>query len=180
MKHLVTINRVDFVAIMEPFVSKDKVEGYMRFLGFHNCIANENGKIWCFWTIGCQTTIAANEEQQITVNFKDNTDEVGVFVNVVYAKSSSNERRDLWHSLEITSNMVIGPLCVGGDFSAILDAEEKLGGRPYRASRSFDFASCIQHCDLVDAGYIRATHTWCNNSNAKEKNMEKVGQDLDQ
>lgn len=63
---------------------------------------------------------------------------------------------------------------MGEDFNAILDEEEKLGGRPYRASRSFDFALYIKHCDLVDAGYIGETHTWCNNRRARKRIWKRL------
>lgn len=62
LKHLIAISKVEFIAIMEPFVRKEKIEGYRNFLGFHQCISNDNGQIWCFWTTNCQTTIITNEE----------------------------------------------------------------------------------------------------------------------
>ncbi|KAK6796465.1 hypothetical protein RDI58_004166 [Solanum bulbocastanum] len=49
LKNLVQINNIQFVAIFEPFVDKQKIDGYRKFLGFHQCLANSNGKIWCFW-----------------------------------------------------------------------------------------------------------------------------------
>jgi len=51
-----------FVAIFEPFVDVGKIEGYRRFLGFHHCLANNNGKIWCFWTFMDYTEIIYGRE----------------------------------------------------------------------------------------------------------------------
>lgn len=127
LKNLITINKVAFVAIMEPFVQKEKIEGYKKFMGFHQCISNDNGKIWCFWTTNCQTTTMTNEDQQITINISEGGEGNGLFVTAVYAKCTSTERSVLWHSLERLNAMVNGPWCVGGDFNSILDTNEKLG-----------------------------------------------------
>lgn len=40
-KQLVQINNLQFVSIFEPFVRKDKVESYRRFLGFDHCLSND-------------------------------------------------------------------------------------------------------------------------------------------
>ncbi|OIT36491.1 hypothetical protein A4A49_60450, partial [Nicotiana attenuata] len=154
LKNLITINKVVFVAIMEPFVRKEKIEGYKKFLGFHKCISNDNGKIWCFWTTNCQTTVLTNEDQQITINISEKGEGNGLFLTAVYVKCTASERSELWHSLERVNAMVNWPLCIGGDFNSILDIDEKLGGRPYRISKSIDFSYCMNNCELVDAGYV--------------------------
>ncbi|XP_075076994.1 uncharacterized protein LOC142163768 [Nicotiana tabacum] len=159
---------------MEPFVQKEKIEGYKKFMGFHQCISNDNGKIWCFWTTNCQTTTMTNEDQQITINISEEGGGNGLFVTAVYAKCTSTERRELWHSLERVNAMVNGPWCVGGDFNSILDTDEKLEGRPYRINKSIDFSNCMNNCELLDAGYVGVKFTWCNNRRPSKRIWKRL------
>lgn len=114
LKHLANINNIVFVAVLEPFVDMSKIEGYRKFLGFQYCKANVNGKIWCFWKHIDQAVILADNEQHLTINFKDNSDDKGVFITSVYAKCTKVERTSLWDSLEVMNNYIDGPWCVWG------------------------------------------------------------------
>lgn len=40
---------------------------------------------------------------------------------------------------------------------------KKMGGRPHRENKSFDFISCMDSCVVVDAGFVGPKFTWCNN-----------------
>lgn len=62
LKKLIDINNIIFTAIMEPMVDKNKVEGYRKFLGFQNCISNDNGKVWCFWKNISNVIVTFNDE----------------------------------------------------------------------------------------------------------------------
>ncbi|KAG5615505.1 hypothetical protein H5410_015329, partial [Solanum commersonii] len=50
------------------------------------------------------------------------------------------------------------PWGVVGDFNVIIDAEEKIEGRPYKIEESFDFVACLNDCDLQDGGETIVTH----------------------
>jgi len=43
LKSLVKRNCIHYVAIFEPFIKMNKIEGYKKFLGFHHCISNDIG-----------------------------------------------------------------------------------------------------------------------------------------
>ncbi|KAG5631965.1 hypothetical protein H5410_003682 [Solanum commersonii] len=45
LKKLINTNNTNLVAILEPFVSLTKINGYMKYLGFQHSISNDNG-IW--------------------------------------------------------------------------------------------------------------------------------------
>ncbi|XP_075103911.1 uncharacterized protein LOC142178420 [Nicotiana tabacum] len=152
---------------------RGKIDGYGKFLGFQHCIANTNGKIWCFWKYLDQAVIIANDDQQISINFKQYDDDIGTCIMSVYAKCIALERKLLWDSVEDISNLFNGPWCIGSDFNVIMDPEEKLGGRPHRASRSLDFISTMKACGLTDIGYIGPIFTWCNNSWCNNKRPNK-------
>ncbi|XP_060210957.1 uncharacterized protein LOC132637971 [Lycium barbarum] len=155
--------KVDMVAISEPMVNKNKVEGYKRYLGFNHCITNPNGKIWCFWRDNGIVTTIKNHDQLITMKIQENTSSLDFYVTAVYAKCKAAERLELWSSLEDLNNYITSPWCIGGDFNIILYPEEKLGGRPHRNSKSFAFTECMDSCGMANLGYIGSKYTWCNN-----------------
>lgn len=109
LKNLISINNTQFVAIFEPFVIKDKIEGYRKFLGYQSCIANSNGKIWYFWNHNYQSDVLVIEDKQIIIKFNNNSNNYEIFVTTVYAKCTTLERRDLWYSLEGMSHSIDGP-----------------------------------------------------------------------
>ncbi|XP_070003117.1 uncharacterized protein LOC142165818 [Nicotiana tabacum] len=46
LNKLVNIHKADFVALQEPFLEANQIEGYKLKLGFDNATANKNGEIW--------------------------------------------------------------------------------------------------------------------------------------
>ncbi|XP_059285831.1 uncharacterized protein LOC132039351 [Lycium ferocissimum] len=151
------------VAISEPMVHKNKVEGCKRFLGFNNCITNSNRQIWCFSRDSFIVSITKNQDQLITLKIQKNNNSQDLYVTVVYAKCTAVARVDLWCSLEDLNNKINIPWCIVGDFNVILHPEEKIGGRPHRNANSFDFTECMDSCGMSDIGYTGSNYTWCNN-----------------
>ncbi|KAM3327342.1 hypothetical protein P3S67_002468 [Capsicum chacoense] len=127
LKQHTNINKVSFVAILDPSVDMSKIDGYRRFLGFQHCVANVNGKIWCFWNFLDHTEVVVDHEQHITLNMKEPNANTSVFITAVYAKCSTVERRYLWDSIESMNNNIDGPWCIGGYFNVIIDQTEKIG-----------------------------------------------------
>ncbi|KAM3394231.1 hypothetical protein P3S68_003233 [Capsicum galapagoense] len=163
LKRLVYKNKVDMVAISEPMVNMNKVEGYKRFLGFDHCTTNVTGKLWCFWRDNCIVSLIQNHEQHITMKIRKNQNSENFYVTVVHAKCTKVERKELWNSLENLNKIITMPWCIGGNFNVILHPEEKLGGLPHRNSKSFDFMECMDSCGMTDIGYTGSKYTWCNN-----------------
>lgn len=40
---------------------------------------------------------------------------------------------------------------------------KKSGGRPHRMTKSYDFSSCMDACEMSDLGFNGPKFTWCNN-----------------
>nr|XP_009619005.1 uncharacterized protein LOC104111103 [Nicotiana tomentosiformis] len=138
---------------MEHFVDKNKIEVYNRFLGFQHGAANPNGQIWCFWNSQCDPIVIAEDDQQITLNIKDKMQDKGLYVTAVYAKCTNMERKYLWINIEDINLLIDGPWCIGGDFNTIVDSEEKLGGKPHRAYKTFNFTTTMEACGFSDIGF---------------------------
>ncbi|XP_070039273.1 uncharacterized protein [Nicotiana tomentosiformis] len=174
LKNLISINNTQFVAIFEPFVIKDKIEGYRKFLGYQSCIANDNGKIWCLWNHNYQSDVLVIENQQITIKLNNNSNNYGIFVTSVYAKCTILERSDLWYSLKGMCHSIDGPWCIEGDFNVITDSEEKLGGKTHRIYKSLKFINCMDNCGVTDLGFSGSKFTWCNNRRPRKRVWKRL------
>ncbi|XP_059306439.1 uncharacterized protein LOC132057867 [Lycium ferocissimum] len=151
------------MAISEPFINKNKIDGYKRFLRFHHSIANSSGQIWCFWNHVDHYEILENNDQQITIKLKDSPNDSGTYITAIYAKCLALERIELWDSITDVSSKLDGPWCMGGDFNVVMDTDEKSGGKPHRTYKSMDFITTMDSRGLVDVGYTGPKLTWCNN-----------------
>ncbi|KAF3620937.1 hypothetical protein FXO38_32083, partial [Capsicum annuum] len=77
-------------------------------------------------------------------------------------------REDLWRYMRVFSTTINTPWAITGDFNSILSKEEKIGGKPYRLSKSIPFIECLHDCGLRDIGYTGNTFTWCNERKGQE------------
>lgn len=67
-----------------------------------------------------------------------------------------------WDELRHIGDNVNGHWCVVGDFNAILEQREKIGGRPFTSSSHCPFRSLMDDAELFDMGYIGYPFTWNN------------------
>ncbi|XP_070048945.1 uncharacterized protein [Nicotiana tomentosiformis] len=169
LKKLIKRHKVTCIALHEPFVDKTKLNHYRSKLGFPNAIANSNGKIWIFWDNDYTCNVISNKKQQITMEVNHSMMQIPFWITIVYAKTNTRRRKNLWKSINNTSNHINGPWSIEGDFNVIMDANEKKGGRIHRLSKIMDFIKCMKDCDMADAGYTVATvthlpRTWSDHS----------------
>ncbi|PHU00224.1 hypothetical protein BC332_30011 [Capsicum chinense] len=148
------------VAIQEPFVKETKIEKYKNSLDMHNCFANCSNKIWIFWKHGLDCSIHSSEDQMTTGRIL--WEGHYFFLSIVYAKSTTLGREDLWMYMRAFTTTISSPWAVIGDFNSILSAEEKLGGKPHKLSKSIPFMECLYDFSLTDIGYTGSSFTWCN------------------
>lgn len=135
------INKVNLVAILEPFINMTNIGRYMNYLGLQHCISNTNGHIWLMWKGSFRTSVMANEYQQITIKVHHAGTSTDLYITVVYAKCTPVKRKELWSSLEDMHYHISGPWRIRGDFNVILDPVEKKGGKPHRMHKSLDFCN---------------------------------------
>ncbi|XP_060210726.1 uncharacterized protein LOC132637688 [Lycium barbarum] len=174
LKKLIYINKVDLTVIMEPFVSMNKINRYMKYLGYQHCISNPNGKLWIFWNGDHQTVVVDSTDQQITIKKFYIPLNCDLFITAVYAKCTPSERQDLWADLINVHNKIQGPWCIGGDFNVILDPDEKLGGKPHRMGNNFDFSTCMDSYGVTDLGFVGPKFTWCNNRKPRARIWKRL------
>ncbi|KAH0743235.1 hypothetical protein KY290_031228 [Solanum tuberosum] len=80
-------------------------------------------------------------------------------MTLVYAKCDANHRLELWDDIYQLANTVTIPRMVGGDFSVVLNGEEKIGGLPVQPYEVEDFAFCINSCELEEVPFKSSPFT---------------------
>ncbi|KAF3626313.1 hypothetical protein FXO38_29333 [Capsicum annuum] len=91
-----------------------------------------------------------DEDQLITLKLDNQNEGMEVFVTLVYAKCSQNERLLLSESLGELANTMQHPWLVGGHYNIIKNKEEKLGGLPITVDETDFFNHRINMCNLEE------------------------------
>jgi len=81
---------------------------------------------------------------------------------------------DLWDSLYSISCGMTTPWIVGGDFNAVLNGEEKIGGIPVTAADVEDFQTCIGSSDLSQISFKGSPFTWWNGRAGEDCIFERL------
>lgn len=115
---------LSLICIQEPMVDNSKMSSFQRWLNMQNGFFNCSNKIWLFSSSDIDMDIIKDGEQQVLIRV-GRTNEVPIFLTIVYAKCIEALRNDLWNDLRDTASAITGPWGVIGDFNVIISSEEK-------------------------------------------------------
>lgn len=91
----------------------------------------------------------------------------------VYGDANHTRNPQIWRRiLQIIAKG--SPTCVVGDFNAIADESEKVGGDPIMNKNSRDFKEFLFQGGLIDLGFKGPAFTWTNKRNASEAIYERL------
>ncbi|KAF6156613.1 hypothetical protein GIB67_014592 [Kingdonia uniflora] len=88
------------------------------------------------------------------------------------AKRSAAKMCESWCLVESTAQGYNGPWLLLGDFNTILDNNDKLGGKPFRAASCAFAKKVTQKAGLIDLGFSGQPFTW-NNKRWREDNIKE-------
>lgn len=116
-----------------------------------------SGGIWLLWNDLVSVNIISNDWQFISFKlcFPNNKQ---ALVTAVYGSPQPQIRRRLWRMLDEISVDVQEPCLVFGDFNAITDEGDKVGGRKSKGCRWF--REWIQNSEMSDLGFTGSKFTW--------------------
>ncbi|XP_060195288.1 uncharacterized protein LOC132624540 [Lycium barbarum] len=150
LKYMIKEYKIPLVALQEPFIKESKIESYKYNLGMHGAYANNSNKIWIFWGNDIDCSIYCSEDQMVACKVVLNSSQQ-VFISVVYAKSRTAGREDLWRYMRVIASTINEPWVICGDFNSILSTDEKMGD-----------------CGLKDNGFSGNIFTWSNERKGEE------------
>ncbi|XP_020243146.1 uncharacterized protein LOC109821366 [Asparagus officinalis] len=99
---------------------------------------------------------------------------VSCLMSVVYASNQRENRKRLWQDLLEIKQNVNCPWLVGGDFNAIISAEEKMGGAPISDADTEDFQNFISSSQLLHIKSIGCFYTWNNKQDANTRVWSRI------
>ncbi|CAH9096848.1 unnamed protein product [Cuscuta epithymum] len=150
---------IHLLVVIEPIVTTNKADQFMRQFGFNKVLFSEVNKIWIYWDESVLNISQIEWHSQFT-HFKVASNTFSGFFTAIYGNHSYIQRRVLWQKLVDFSTQINEAWLVGGDFNAIASHSEHLGqSLPYMVSMT-DFANCISSCDLVDLPFSGTKFTW--------------------
>ncbi|KAL9659107.1 hypothetical protein QQ045_021150 [Rhodiola kirilowii] len=164
------------VAILEPKISCDRLEGIRREIGFDYCLhgAGSNNHIWLCWKEGVKIDQAVWSSQQVTVHIQCNVTNAKFVLSIVYADCVATIRKALWEDLIEASDGINKPWFIAGDFNVISSGDEKQGGcvpedGPIVAFNEFQLAAGVS-----DVGFKGNPFTWSNNQSGADRIWERL------
>ncbi|XP_060202945.1 uncharacterized protein LOC132631385 [Lycium barbarum] len=167
MKYMIKEYKIPLVALQEPFIKESKIESYKYNLGMHGAYANNSNKIWIFWGNDIDCSIYCSEDQMVTCKVVLNSSQQ-VFISVVYDKSRTAGREDLWRYMRVIASTINEPWAICGDFNSILSTDEKMGGRPHSLKKKLAIHGMFASCGLKDNGFSGNIFTWSNERKGEE------------
>ncbi|XP_074306341.1 uncharacterized protein LOC141641583 [Silene latifolia] len=116
---------------------------------------HSGGRVWLLW-----------DPSMFDVNVKD--------VTAQAIHSEAVERESLWNSIRDYHRGINGPWVVCGDFNAILDFNERIGGAPVSYADVLPLAQVTQDCNLADLKATGAFFTWNNKYETGDKVYSRI------
>ncbi|KAF8041857.1 hypothetical protein BT93_A0449 [Corymbia citriodora subsp. variegata] len=93
-----------------------------------------------------------------------------LYCTTVYGEHTYVARRPLWNDLiRLSSNLSKNPWIVAGDFNAIRDSSDRLGGSDLWLPSFDEFNECICQAELDDLQYVGMRYTWSTSSGTQRK-----------
>ncbi|XP_020253587.1 uncharacterized protein LOC109830664 [Asparagus officinalis] len=120
-------------------------------------------------TPGNLTQCVKASMQYVTCSVNTKDGRLSCLMTVVYALNQREGRKVLWQKLQDFRTSVDCPWLVGGDFNAITNGDERLGGAPVTGADTEDFRQFISSSQLVHIKTTGCFYTWNNKQEAESR-----------
>ena len=168
VKHLLQVNNVNIIALLETRVKIAKFPRLSSKLGRHwswenNYSLNPRGRIWLGWQQSeVDLSILHTHEQFLYCVIRDRTGDISFFFTAVYGLHTIETRKDLWHSLVLLLPSVGShPWLLSGDFNSLLSDTDRINGSQVSIAETKDFNEFILTaglCPLQSVGHYFSWH----------------------
>lgn len=161
LNYLVWHHKVSLVGIVEPMAMDPDITRLNRQVGLQLTTHNSSNKIWFFCARSFSADCLLDAEQALHLKISSASLPNSIFITIVYAKCSRQERLSLWASIrEIALNIEGCPWLIGGGFNIFLEESERVGSDRDWTPEMNDFADVISDCQLLDPGFVGPLFTW--------------------
>ena len=131
----------------------------------HNFNLNTKGRIWVAWKPSLyKVQILSTEEQFIHCQVTMLHDMRKFFITFIYGANQEGQRQVLWDALEEFAAAIDEGWCILGDFNAVLNTADRMGGTEITAAEIRPLNDCINTCEVQELRSIGPYYTWTNKS----------------
>jgi len=136
------------------------------------------GRTWLGWNPDfANFDLISTSAQAIHGRFKLNAVNTSCCISAVYGEHTFVKRRSLWEDLVYYNDLFQDSAwLVAGDFNAIKDPSDRLGGSNTWLPCFDDFRLCLNQTKLVDLRYVGLRYTWSTSagSSRKQRKIDRV------
>ncbi|PKU63786.1 Putative ribonuclease H protein [Dendrobium catenatum] len=170
-KSLISTHDLKMLCILEAKISSTSVLDPW-FLRSHRLFENEDcchnfedssvGRIWIKWDNSVISFTKISSSPQYIHGIISVGSLPPIFLTVIYAFNTVEERKHLWEAISSISNTLDQPWVIMGDFNCYRFESEKAGGSSSSNSRLGELNSIIFKCGVHDLSSTGLFYTWFN------------------
>lgn len=163
---MIHVHSPAIMIIMETKVCGDRAKGTVDSLHMDAAIiANSIGLssgLWLLWDSNqVEVVKLSSTEQAIHVSVSSTSKPLWL-LSAIYGSLRFAERCLLWENLNYVTESHSMRWVIVRDFNEILMGDDKFGGRPINLSKALRFQECLEHCRMIDIGFLGPRYTWSN------------------
>ncbi|XP_061353952.1 uncharacterized protein LOC133298637 [Gastrolobium bilobum] len=157
--------KISVLDLCETKVNSQIGNSIIRKLSFNKFFMQQtvgfNGGIWVLWDDSeLSLEIISHRHQFVHTRIMHNNSRKVEFVTFIYASRRRCEKSSLWGNLRDLAETCEDAWMVIGDFNAMVDNSEKVGGSDFCWGSAQDFQNCLMDCNLNDLGFKGPMFTW--------------------
>ncbi|XP_020261656.1 uncharacterized protein LOC109837719 [Asparagus officinalis] len=176
---------ISFIALLETKIKESKLPNSVKRITndwkwLSNVRNSSKARILILWDPRILDTQIVNiSDQQITCAVKSFDGRLDCVISSVYGFNQMEGRKELWADLiHIQKSIGNVPWLICGDFNAMADKDDKLGGVVLSDSDTRDFSNCIADCHLNHMKTLGCFYTWNNKQEAETRVWSRLDRAL--
>ncbi|KAF9592580.1 hypothetical protein IFM89_016031 [Coptis chinensis] len=166
------------MCLAETKANKEKIGYLSKKLKLEGHFAvpaqGQSGGLVVLWKEGVELEILGASKNQITGKLANYFSTDDWFFSFVYGEPAAHNRNKVWNELRGLAPLIPGPWCLFGDFNAIAQLNEKIGGKSTISKSMHEFNNLINDLGLVDLGFKGPKFTWSNNRRIGDHVLERL------
>lgn len=180
IRRFAAVNKLCLIGLFETKVPEEHFDSISASLiSGWNWIANyeysSRGRIWVGWNKDLVSFVPISiNDQAVHGSLKHNMSGVSCCISAIYGEHTFLRRRPLWEDLlHFNDLMQDSAWLVAGDFNAIKDPSDRVGGSNDWIPYFDEFAQCLAQTELMDLRYVGLRYTWSTSAGDARK-MRKI------
>ncbi|XP_020266944.1 uncharacterized protein LOC109842484 [Asparagus officinalis] len=177
IKQHLQLYHLPFISLLETKIKESNIKDAAKRIAkewdwLSNVNNSEKARIFILWDPNILSIQQMSlSSQQITCKVNSIDGRLSCIISSVYGYNNIQDRKSLWEELTLIHRSVGNlPWIICGDFNAMVDSGEKLGGSTLTDADTIDFRSFIDDCQLTHLKTIGCFFTW-NNKQDKDSRV---------